>query len=242
MSAPSQCPFLNKQLHVEGCPAFKYGCPFKNHTCPYKDMTHEEALAMMKKCPHLDQYLSECPKYNPDKKEGCPFDHEGKMDISKCPHFKTHIAEHEFENKFGKTCPFLDKGGHVAGCPAFEHGCPFKDHTCPFKDMTHDEAIEMMNKCPHLKEYLSKCPKYRPDQKEGCPFEHEGKMDISKCPHFAHHFKEHGVLPELHFPAHEAKHESVDELKSEVKKPWGHPEGGDESKCPFLRMKKAMLG
>jgi hypothetical protein len=29
------------------------GCPFKDHTCPFKDMSREDAMAMLCKCPNL---------------------------------------------------------------------------------------------------------------------------------------------------------------------------------------------
>eukprot|EP00123_Amoebidium_parasiticum_P009745 comp19683_c0_seq1/m.23363 comp19683_c0_seq1/g.23363 ORF comp19683_c0_seq1/g.23363 comp19683_c0_seq1/m.23363 type:complete len:323 (-) comp19683_c0_seq1:404-1372(-) len=193
------CPFLEKGTNdAAGCPVFGEGCPFKKHECPFKDKSHEDIVALIDKCPHLKDQLAKCPKYNPEK-EGCPFSKDGKMDVEKCPFLKGKKKrdadddddEKDLMKKYKGGCPYLDKQHHVPGCPAFKEGCPFKEHECPFKDMSHEEAVKMMHKCPHLKEHLEKCPKYKPDQKEGCPFEHEGEMDVSKCPHFKHHVEEH---------------------------------------------------
>eukprot|EP01134_Creolimax_fragrantissima_P000960 CFRG0960T1 len=156
--------------------------------------------------------------------------------------------------KFGNKCPYLDENHHVAGCPAFKDGCPFKMHTCPFKEMTHDEAMAIIAKCPHITEHLAKCPMYRPDQKEGCPFVHDGHMDISKCPHFKSHVNSlpegHAAVPEgtkvdqcpFIRMQHKANEKHVDgpaEDQSHI--PDGHPpvKGGDVALCPFMQMQAA---
>eukprot|EP00121_Abeoforma_whisleri_P007311 Awhi_evm1s6672 len=167
-------------------------------------------------------------------------------------------VEKEYDDmvsKYGHECPYLNEKHHVDGCPAFKEGCPFKNHACPFKDMSHEKSMEIISKCPHLKEHLSKCPKYNPNRK-GCPFEFadgEGHhFDISKCPHFQHHGE--GYIPKTH-PSTEGAQATdcpymrmaftkEDEEKKEeaLTLPPGHPTppaGGDAAQCPFMKMKNA---